>query len=1016
MHPLTKIKRFASSFLAASFLLSVTAYATLGDPLYDTSLILSDNAVFETSTAYHPQNGLENAFFLQYSPGGAVTPVVAYGSKLYGRSNINTVASYIKDSTGKTVVGGINGDFFMLETGIPVGLSVTDGVLRSSDAWQNAAGFMEDGSAIIGTPHLSMSVYDESTQVSIPVMYFNKARTKAGVYLFNEDFSAQTHISSKGVNVVLQKQEDKPVKIGDTMMLSVVSVAETSVSTPIAAGQMILTVDSTGPAERVAQLKALKPGASVKLSINPTDDARWNDIKYGIGGGKILVQDGQVTGGLENDVFPHTAVGIKSDGSVILFAVDGRQTGYSAGISQQDLASHMLSLGCVYAMNLDGGGSTTLGVVYPGDTNLSTANSPSDGTLRKCANYLMLVNNAEPTGQLAKLYIYPYDMAMLAGASEAISIKAVDSAYFPVNTPDNIEYDVPQELGRVENGRFYSQSSAAEGEITARTSDGISGTAKVHIYDSADVLTLHKSGETANLTSLSLNPGDAVDIDVFAYLNRRRLICDDSLFTFKADGGIGSIDAAGKFTATDAMGSTGTITVSYKSGISVSLPVSVGKAPELIDNFNSNAGRWAAAAGTPAGVAAVSTATGYSLVKYGTGALSLSYNFAASEGTKSISIVPAAGTVALPGGPGNVSLWVCGDGSSNVLSLNTVDSSGKPLPPKNSYIMDFTGYKQLSFTLPSGSAALSGFSFTLADGGKPSGALYFDHALASFGAAFTDTAAPVVEITSFPGSGDNTSTLAASVKDAGGAALKSLAISVKLDGADIKFSLDLATGGISADVPELSAGMHRITITASDISGNYSRASVSFKLSEKASTFADMTGHWSSPYVDFLADKKIATGELKGEKYCYSPERNTTRLEMAVFIAKYLGLDIEKSSDITLPFADLGQIPDWALPYVKAAYSNGIILGKTNNGKTYFAPTAKITRMETMTILGRTLPQGCQHIDNSFKDASDIAPWAKPYIENLNSLGIVAGYPDGSILPLSNIKRSEIASMLFKLY
>ena len=1018
MHFFTKTKRLSAAIIVSAFTISASfsAYATLGTPLYDTTLALSDNSQFNTSAAYHQTNGLENAFILEYQPGGAVVPIVAYGSKLYGRSDINGVTSYIK-SSGKTVVGGINGDFFELSSGIPIGLVVTDGILRSSDAWQSAVGFLSDGSAFIGNPQLSMSVSYPYSGLSIPIMYINKERTNAGVYLLTDDFSSQTHITTKGINVVLKKLEDKPLKIGDTIQLSVVSVTETSASTPINPGEMVLTVDSTGPKQSVDLLRAIKPGDALKLGIEPTQDARWKDIVYGVGGGNILVQDGQVSTNLKTDFNPHTALGIRADGTVLLFAVDGRQTGYSAGLSLSDLASQMLDLGCVSAVNFDGGGSTTTGVVYPGDASLTVANSPSDGSLRKCANFLMLVNTLTPTKTPAKLYIYPYDIAALAGASTPLQVKAVDSSYYPTTVPDDLGYSVSGDAGRIENGLYYSSDQAASGEISAYASGGISGLAKVQVYDKVDVLSLHKSDQSDILSSLSMKPGEQIDLDVTAYLNRRILISDDSLFTFSATGGIGTIDTEGKFTATNTLGAAGTITASYKNGVKVDIPVTVGQTPELIDNFDSAVSRWTLDPAVPATYGSVLTTRDYSYVKYGTGAAALNYNFAAGTKVSSIKFVPSAGAVALEGNPNYLNLWVYGDSSGNSISLETKDSAGNIQPSSTSYVLDFAGYRQLSFPLPKGAAKLSGVILTTAAGSKPSGTLYFDQMIASFDVAFSDIAAPTVAITSFPGSGDNTSQITATVSDTGGLSLKSLAITLALDGVNTAFTFDDTTGAISAALEDLSPGMHRVTLKATDISGNFSRTSIAFVFGDLPETsFADMKNHWSAPYVDFLSRKNVITGELKKDKYYYSPERNTTRLETAVLIAKYIGFDLTICADVTLPFADLSQIPSWALPYVKAMYKAGLMLGKTTNGKTYFAPNANITRMEAMTILGRTLPQGCTPIDTSFKDASKIASWAKPYIENLTSLGIIAGYPDGTILPTNNIKRSEIASMLFKLY
>jgi hypothetical protein len=112
------------------------------------------------------------------------------------------------------------------------------------------------------------------------------------------------------------------------------------------------------------------------------DGTPFAEILVGIGGGPTLVRDSvkQVT--YDEEIFwgsgvgydnrdPRTAVGFTSDGHAIFFVADGRQT-ISQGVSLPELADIFLELGCVAAMNLDGGGSTGMAI---GDTYI---NSPSE--------------------------------------------------------------------------------------------------------------------------------------------------------------------------------------------------------------------------------------------------------------------------------------------------------------------------------------------------------------------------------------------------------------------------------------------------------------------------------------------------------------------------------------------------------------------------------------------------------------------------------------------------------------
>ena len=82
---------------------------------------------------------------------------------------------------------------------------------------------------------------------------------------------------------------------------------------------------------------------------------------------------------------PRTAVGILRDGSYMLVTIDGHRPGYSVGATLTELGNTMKGLGVVEAMNLDGGGSTTMWVKG------RVANRPSDGFERSVSNALLVL-------------------------------------------------------------------------------------------------------------------------------------------------------------------------------------------------------------------------------------------------------------------------------------------------------------------------------------------------------------------------------------------------------------------------------------------------------------------------------------------------------------------------------------------------------------------------------------------------------------------------------------------------
>lgn len=136
------------------------------------------------------------------------------------------------------------------------------------------------------------------------------------------------------------------------------------------------------------------------------DEAAFNsvsaDLKEAVGGSHLLVQNGEVQTITNNEVHPRTAVGITADNDVLLVVADGRSTA-SAGLTLTDLGAYMKELGAVTAMNLDGGGSSTM-VVKDKTTDVMTVeNVPSDGSERPCGNSLLVVDTSTTVDSSVKL-------------------------------------------------------------------------------------------------------------------------------------------------------------------------------------------------------------------------------------------------------------------------------------------------------------------------------------------------------------------------------------------------------------------------------------------------------------------------------------------------------------------------------------------------------------------------------------------------------------------------------------
>jgi len=136
-----------------------------------------------------------------------------------------------------------------------------------------------------------------------------------------------------------------------------------------------------------------EPTLYINKRNSPSMGNRPGNVFNAISGDRLLLTKGEPEPDLDNsDIDPHTAIGYNRNGrKLILVVVDGRQPFYSEGMTLAELADLMSDLGAHYAMNLDGGGSSTM--VVEGETGGPVVlNSPIDnyipGRERPVANHL----------------------------------------------------------------------------------------------------------------------------------------------------------------------------------------------------------------------------------------------------------------------------------------------------------------------------------------------------------------------------------------------------------------------------------------------------------------------------------------------------------------------------------------------------------------------------------------------------------------------------------------------------
>ena len=1089
--------------LSLALILPQTALASdaLGHDLHTAGRPLSQGTALTTGWFWSDTySDLRTERYLTYTPNEAVTPTVAYGSNVVDKATLTAMAKTL-ESQGKRVVGGTNGDFYVMATGQPLGLVVTDGVVRSSSSYHYAVGFRADGTAFIGQPQLRITATLPAARVNVSGGV-NKVRqvTNAdggGLTLLTGDFASTTQNTRGGVDVYLTLlteevgrsvevlapvQVAQPVeppagaytidpdtglqvpaevpeptyvtemrptgehievsrdlRIGKRVRCKVDFVTEAAGANPLQKDSLVLTMNGTDDPAVLAQLRALKPGDQVDIDIT-SSDSRWSEATQALGGMYRLLENGKLGSNLSAERTARTAVGIRPDGTVLFYTVDGKQSGYSVGANCTQVAQRLLELGCTEALGLDGGGSTTIGITDPADSSFSVVNRPSDGAQRANSTALFLTTDLKPTGVAGSLLLTPGDALALSGTRLQFSASYLDTAWYAMaGQAQNVRYTAAG-TGEITPDGAFTAGKAGTTTITG-VSGSLTGSTGVTTVETPDKITVTNEATGGAVQAISLEPGETISLTASATWRNLVVVSQDSCYTWACDASLGAVTPDGTFTA-GAEGGSGSLTVTA-GGRTVTLPVNVAGHVRTLEDFEGAENSFAAdEAVDGAGTTQVSLEQSLNHVR--TGKQSLRVDYAAREG-----VARLEADVAIPAGEGYLGLWVKGDGSGNALSalvkMPAAESQTDEALPEGSgggtdvelaqptdapegaadglsgdvqeppegetdvtalplTTLDFTGWKHLLVALPKGAAALVGLEMAVT-GEQGTGTVWLDQ-LTSANAPIEDFNAPLIDLRV------EGNTLTAAISDNVDRDLPAGAVRATYDGWNLETRWNADTGVLTAALPDFGTLERRISVTAVDASGNLGRQSLSAGQGPTL-LFEDMEDHWAASCANYLYGQGITRGTSSEGRLIYQPNANITRAEFFTMCARWMHLD---AAEVELPFADAGDIPAWALDAVKAMYAAGVLQGSLDYGLLKVNPGATITRAEVMTILGRTQSRGYREADlSAFTDVADVPDWAEAYVRSLVGQGVINGYEDGTVRPLNPMTRGEVAKVLYTL-
>ena len=573
------IYRRATALLLSLALCVPMVYANAGDKKLTTQQELADGLTY-INTISDGVGGRIESFSLALDPNSDIFPISVQASgKVYGAA---TMSDAIKEAEnmGYHVLGGINSDYFSTSSGVPLGIVIQNGEYLSSPGIFPAVTFENGKPVLVETPKVTTIIENTSEQENVTVNNFNKLRNAlGGIYLFNEHFSAVSTRTTTAGWVVRMEVIKGEMTVDGSLTLRVTECLRTDEAVEIGENEYILTADDAAKLDHVYDMFSVGDRITIE---NSSELPALEDADWATGVGDIMIEDGTMTDSDEwehtkGGRAPRTAMGVKEDGTMLLYVADGRQSGYSAGLGQVNLAKELLEQGCEWAVNLDGGGSSNISALLPGKDSAGVINVPSEGRSRPSATFILFVSEDKGSTRESTLALTDNGLTVLAGSSVTLGdVVAMNDLGVTLDREvGGVSFTSQNNLGTF-NGTTYTAGASAGTDTIEIYSDehDITGTAQIHVVTSLTDFIISAPGSEDALKTLVVDQGDELQLSARgSYWSRAALRQPESVtWTFTStSGGVvdSSVDANGLFTA----GTIGGTLSATAGGLSTSIPI-----------------------------------------------------------------------------------------------------------------------------------------------------------------------------------------------------------------------------------------------------------------------------------------------------------------------------------------------------------------------------------------------------------------------------------------------------------
>jgi len=288
------------------------------------------------------------------------------------------------------VVAAVNADFFQGD-GMPVGAQVIQGELIKNPTNRSVFGLTNDKEPFIHLVDLDAFLLTPDN-IRYKISHINGARNKDYLVLFTPYVGSESPANRWGTEMSARSLDGYAVNDWFQVVVTEKSGLLGPLQKPTVIPEDGMVLSAHGKAKRFAD-RHIEEGDTLNLMLGlpPVKDPVYTLV----GGIPRIIRDGEISiEHMEENLYeefrttrhPRTAVAFdKTKDTLYLMAVDGRQPRHSVGMSLDELADYLKKLGAYQALNLDGGGSTTMMVQG------KVVNKPSDATGERSVTNALLV-------------------------------------------------------------------------------------------------------------------------------------------------------------------------------------------------------------------------------------------------------------------------------------------------------------------------------------------------------------------------------------------------------------------------------------------------------------------------------------------------------------------------------------------------------------------------------------------------------------------------------------------------